>query len=107
MSDIGATGELRCSFCQKAQRRVRKVIAGPRIYICNECVELCNEILEEEHITERRWTVGDLLLHLDRFEAEELQRDMSPADARVYSDAATRFVRWLNREPDGDQSRSR
>ncbi len=41
-------GEIRCSFCGKSQSEVRKIIAGPRVYICNECVELCNEILAEE-----------------------------------------------------------
>ncbi|MGC9525109.1 MAG: ATP-dependent protease ATP-binding subunit ClpX [Limnospira sp.] len=39
---------LRCSFCGKSQEQVRKLIAGPGVYICDECVELCNEILEEE-----------------------------------------------------------
>lgn len=39
---------LKCSFCGKSQEQVRKLIAGPGVYICNECVELCNEILEEE-----------------------------------------------------------
>ncbi|MFM9263682.1 ATP-dependent protease ATP-binding subunit ClpX [Tychonema sp. BBK16] len=39
---------LRCSFCGKSQEHVRKLIAGPGVYICDECVELCNEILEEE-----------------------------------------------------------
>jgi ATP-dependent Clp protease ATP-binding subunit ClpX len=40
--------QLRCSFCNKSQDQVRKLIAGPGVYICDECVELCNEILEEE-----------------------------------------------------------
>jgi ATP-dependent Clp protease ATP-binding subunit ClpX len=41
--------DLRCSFCGKSQREVRKLIAGPSVYICNECVELCNEIITEEY----------------------------------------------------------
>jgi ATP-dependent Clp protease ATP-binding subunit ClpX len=41
---------LKCSFCGKSQEQVRKLIAGPGVYICDECVELCNEILEEEII---------------------------------------------------------
>jgi ATP-dependent Clp protease ATP-binding subunit ClpX len=40
--------QLQCSFCGKSQRQVRKLIAGPGVYICDECIELCNEILEEE-----------------------------------------------------------
>lgn len=39
---------LRCSFCGKSQRQVRKLIAGPGVYICDECIELCNEVLSEE-----------------------------------------------------------
>ncbi|MDO4611091.1 ATP-dependent Clp protease ATP-binding subunit ClpX [Corynebacterium sp.] len=39
---------LKCSFCGKTQKQVKKLIAGPGVYICNECIELCNEILEEE-----------------------------------------------------------
>ena len=38
----------RCSFCGKNQTQVEKLIAGPDVYICNECVELCNEIMEDE-----------------------------------------------------------
>ena len=40
--------ELFCSFCGKSQKEVRKLIAGPSVYICDECVELCNEIITEE-----------------------------------------------------------
>ena len=39
---------LKCSFCGKTQEQVKKLIAGPDVYICDECVELCNEILDEE-----------------------------------------------------------
>ena len=42
------TRELRCSFCNKSRSQVRKLIAGPNVYICNECIDLCNEIIEEE-----------------------------------------------------------
>ncbi|WP_195576334.1 ATP-dependent protease ATP-binding subunit ClpX [Paenibacillus sp. 1001270B_150601_E10] len=41
-------GQLKCSFCGKSQEQVRKLVAGPGVYICDECVELCNEIVEEE-----------------------------------------------------------
>ena len=39
---------LRCSFCNKTQDQVRKLIAGPGAYICDECIEICTEIIEEE-----------------------------------------------------------
>jgi ATP-dependent Clp protease ATP-binding subunit ClpX len=42
------TGKLVCSFCGKSQDEVRKLIAGPTVYICDECIELCNEIIAEE-----------------------------------------------------------
>ena len=49
MSRIGeSTDLLKCSFCGKSQKQVRKLIAGPGVYICDECIELCNEIIEEE-----------------------------------------------------------
>jgi ATP-dependent Clp protease ATP-binding subunit ClpX len=43
---------LRCSFCGKTQDEVKKIIAGPTVYICDECIELCNEIMEEEYQNE-------------------------------------------------------
>ena len=46
-------GEVSCSFCGKGQRDVRKLIAGPEVYICDECVGLCNDIIEEEDAGER------------------------------------------------------
>lgn len=45
---------LKCSFCGKSQEQVRKLIAGPGVYICDECVDLCNEILEEELVPRGR-----------------------------------------------------
>jgi len=41
-------GQLKCSFCGKSQDQVKKLVAGPGVYICDECIELCNEIIEEE-----------------------------------------------------------
>ncbi|MGI9590224.1 MAG: ClpX C4-type zinc finger protein, partial [Myxococcota bacterium] len=40
---------LSCSFCGKSQREVKKLIAGPTVYICDECIELCNDIIAEEY----------------------------------------------------------
>ena len=49
MAKFGDSGEiLKCSFCGKSQKQVKKLIAGPGVYICDECVDLCNEIIEEE-----------------------------------------------------------
>src|SRR5215208_1853041 len=43
--------QLLCSFCGKSQRQVKKLIAGPGVYICDECIDLCNEIIDEELTT--------------------------------------------------------
>lgn len=51
--------QLRCSFCGKMQDQVKKLIAGPGVYICDECVELCGEIIEEEFKEEREFELKD------------------------------------------------
>ncbi|MXW69246.1 MAG: ATP-dependent Clp protease ATP-binding subunit ClpX, partial [Acidimicrobiia bacterium] len=43
---------LKCSFCGQSQKQVLKLIAGPGVYICNECIDLCNEIIDEETSTD-------------------------------------------------------
>jgi ATP-dependent Clp protease ATP-binding subunit ClpX len=49
VAKFGDSGELlKCSFCGKSQKQVKKLIAGPGVYICDECIDLCNEIIEEE-----------------------------------------------------------
>ena len=49
MAKFGETSELlKCSFCGKSQKQVKKLIAGPGVYICDECIDLCNEIIDEE-----------------------------------------------------------
>ncbi|HEY5637759.1 MAG TPA: ATP-dependent Clp protease ATP-binding subunit ClpX [Burkholderiales bacterium] len=55
MSDKSSSGEklLYCSFCGKSQHEVRKLIAGPSVFICDECIELCNDIIREETATDR------------------------------------------------------
>ena len=54
---------LRCSFCGKTQEEVKKIIAGPTVYICDECIDLCNDIMEEEYQNE----------HADEFQKELLK----------------------------------
>ena len=49
MARIGDGGDLlKCNFCGKSQKQVKKLIAGPNVYICDECIELCNDIIAEE-----------------------------------------------------------
>jgi ATP-dependent Clp protease ATP-binding subunit ClpX len=52
-------GNLCCSFCGKSQREVKKLIAGPSVYICDECIELCNDIIAEESQKDGQTTTGE------------------------------------------------
>jgi ATP-dependent Clp protease ATP-binding subunit ClpX len=61
MAKFGEGGELlKCSFCGKTQKQVKKLIAGPGVYICDECIDLCNEIIEEELSEPTDLSLGDL-----------------------------------------------
>ena len=53
-------GQLKCSFCGKLQDQVKKLVAGPGVYICDECIELCNEIIEEELGEEAGFELSDI-----------------------------------------------
>ena len=53
-------GQLKCSFCGKLQDQVKKLVAGPGVYICDECIELCNEIIEEELSEDLGMEMGEL-----------------------------------------------
>jgi len=53
-------GQLKCSFCGKSQEQVRKLVAGPGVYICDECIELCTEIVEEELGNEEELDLKDI-----------------------------------------------
>ena len=67
------TGNYRCSFCGKSQEEVKKLIAGPSVYICDECIELCNEIMVEEWAQEKGEDLQshlkphDLYKHLEQY----------------------------------------
>src|SRR5271170_1327523 len=52
--------QLLCSFCGKSQRQVKKLIAGPGVYICDECIDLCNEIIDEELVAPPTFDISDL-----------------------------------------------
>jgi len=53
-------GQLKCSFCGKLQDQVKKLVAGPGVYICDECIELCNEIIEEELSEDLGFDIGEI-----------------------------------------------
>jgi len=61
VAKFGEGGELlKCSFCGKSQKQVKKLIAGPGVYICDECIDLCNEIIEEELADTSDISLGEL-----------------------------------------------
>jgi ATP-dependent Clp protease ATP-binding subunit ClpX len=61
MAKFGESGDLlKCSFCGKSQKQVKKLIAGPGVYICDECIDLCNEIIEEEFSDSTELVSGEL-----------------------------------------------
>ena len=53
--------QLKCSFCGKTQEQIKKLVAGPGVYICDECIELCNEIIEEELTDDLGVEIGEIL----------------------------------------------
>jgi ATP-dependent Clp protease ATP-binding subunit ClpX len=64
MARIGDGGDLlKCSFCGKSQKQVKKLIAGPGVYICDECIDLCNEIIEEELVDAGDVKIDELHKH--------------------------------------------
>ena len=72
------TDNLFCSFCGKNQQEVKKLIAGPAVYICDECIQLCSEIIEEESsketdITGRTLTPAEIKLRLDEYVIQQDQ----------------------------------
>ena len=69
MAKFGESGDLlKCSFCGKSQKQVKKLIAGPGVYICDECIELCNEIIEEEFAETTELVPGDLPKPVDIYQ---------------------------------------
>lgn len=85
-----------CSFCGKARREVRKLIAGPDVHICNECIDLCNDVIlgEAEEIAETQ----DRDEQLYEFETRDLGDDMRAAGTSVFiyprARRETRMTGW-------------
>src|SRR5215472_5613192 len=58
---------LSCSFCGKSQREVKKLIAGPTVYICDECIRLCNDIIAEEKLKDHSLGPTEIKAFLDEY----------------------------------------
>ena len=50
MARLGESDLLKCSFCGKSQKQVKKLIAGPGVYICNQCIDLCNDVIRSRKV---------------------------------------------------------
>jgi ATP-dependent protease Clp ATPase subunit len=71
---------LQCSFCEKTQEHVAKLIAGPGVYICNECIDLCNVIIDDEQPSGDRLAVlAEMSSRIDLL-VEQLREDGVPWD---------------------------
>ncbi len=80
MARIGEAGDLvKCSFCGKSQTQVRQMIAGPGVYICDQCIDLCNETMEEELLSDPRKRVS--VEPLEEF-LEDWVDDFNPQDVK-------------------------
>jgi hypothetical protein len=94
-SDSAPPEALFCSFCGKSQHDVKKLIAGPGVYICDECVALCTEIVDGE---EPLWNVFDLLTKAEKGDANAYQaavehvRGRSTDDVVAYVERCRRFT---------------
>src|SRR5258708_4472048 len=86
-------GTLKCSFCGKSQNDVRKLIAGPTVYICDECIELCNDIIAEEWEEEKSREIrslpkpAEIKAVLDQSLAKMLRVPFTIADATTLTEA--------------------
>ena len=108
MARVGDGGDLlKCSFCGKSQKQVKKLIAGPGVYICDECIDLCNEIIEEELTETTSTTIEDLPKPRDLYEfldqyvigQESSKKTLSVAVYNHY-----KRLQWGGRERPHDES---
>jgi ATP-dependent Clp protease ATP-binding subunit ClpX len=70
---------LHCSFCEKSQEKVAKLIAGPGVYICNQCIDLCNDIIDDESSDSSLATLAKLSSRVDLM-VQKLRDDGVPWD---------------------------
>lgn len=80
---MSSNDRLKCSFCGKTQDQVKKLIAGPDVFICDECVELCNEILDEEFFEAKEKNGEKLEKSSDDIEEKAIPK---PHEIKAYLD---------------------
>ncbi len=102
MAKFGDTGELlKCSFCGKSQKQVKKLIAGPGVYICDECIDLCNEIIEEELAEQSDFEVTDLPRPKEIFEFLDDYIVGQETAKKILSVAVYNHYKRIQHEPRG------
>ena len=96
---------LHCSFCEKSQHEVRKLIAGPAVYICDECIELCNDIIREEKGTEKTSAVENNELTPKRIKEFLDKAVIGQEDPKkILSVAVYNHYRRINNPSKGDET---
>ncbi len=102
VAKFGEGGELlKCSFCGKTQRQVKKLIAGPGVYICDECIDLCNEIIEEELSEQTDFEVGELPRPKEIFEFLDDYIVGQETAKKILSVAVYNHYKRIQHEPRG------
>ena len=89
---VGDKYLLRCSFCDKSQADVRKLIAGPNVYICDQCVDLCEEVISEQD--DVRNPDGTPMSFIDRVTTDLKKAILEQAGLAGVNDLTMRFVRY-------------
>ncbi|RJQ55811.1 MAG: ATP-dependent Clp protease ATP-binding subunit ClpX [Actinobacteria bacterium] len=104
MAKFGENNEqLKCSFCGKSQRQVKKLIAGPGVYICDECIDLCNEIIEEELSEEADVKLDELPKPREIFETLNEYVVGQTEAKKILSVAVYNHYKRIQVEPRGDR----
>ncbi|MDQ3155838.1 MAG: ATP-dependent Clp protease ATP-binding subunit ClpX [Actinomycetota bacterium] len=115
MARIGETADLlKCSFCGKSQKQVKKLIAGPGVYICDECIDLCNEIIEEELAEGAELSLGELPKPQEIFEflngyvigQDNAKRSLSVAVYNHYKRVQAGVATGRNKDDQGELAKS-
>ena len=82
MANGNKSNSVRCSFCGKSQENVRKIVAGPGVYICDECVDLCTSIIQAEEYEDEE--VGYTLNELDKIPSPKEIKKIVQEEAMKY-----------------------
>lgn len=103
MARFGDAEQLKCSFCGKGQRQVKKLIAGPGVYICDECIDLCNEIIEEELAEDVEFKLDELPKPKEIYSSLNDYVVGQDEAKKILSVAVYNHYKRVQAEPQGDE----